>query len=215
MPAIARKWQLAACLKPTFLGDAPACLSNTKPRNISRNCGSSPENPRRLLHAFQPHAGRHEFHPTSLSQLKARLCRSHQPGVLSQDALVQMQDMHHLLLGALHQHGMLKGRRTCIDSSSSKVNASLRSLEHHNTEERYWEDASAGGGRALFCAVGGSPGRWREPSGSVMQIGHQQPNSSSGSIRCRSTRPRRGPAASAQTSRQSVHRASGDPHAAP
>ena len=54
-------------------------------------------------------------------------------------SLEQMQAMHRVLLGALHQHGLLKGRKTGIDSSIIEANASLRGLEHRNTEESYWE----------------------------------------------------------------------------
>ena len=54
-------------------------------------------------------------------------------------SLEQMQAMHRVLLSALHQHGLLKGRKTGIDSSIIEANASLRGLEHRNTEESYWE----------------------------------------------------------------------------
>jgi transposase len=54
-------------------------------------------------------------------------------------SLDQMQAMHRVLLCALHQHGLLKGRKTGIDSSIIEANASLRGLEHRNTEESYWE----------------------------------------------------------------------------
>ena len=51
-------------------------------------------------------------------------------------------------LAALHAHGLplgpelvegLKGRKPGIDSSVIEANASLRGLEHRNTEESYWE----------------------------------------------------------------------------
>jgi len=35
-----------------------------------------------------------------------------------------MQAMHRVLLRALHQHGLLKGRKTGIDSSINQANAS-------------------------------------------------------------------------------------------
>ena len=54
-------------------------------------------------------------------------------------SLEQMQAMHRVLLGALQRHGLLKGRKTGIDSSIIEANASLRGLEHRNTEESYWE----------------------------------------------------------------------------
>lgn len=54
-------------------------------------------------------------------------------------SLEQLHAMHHVLLSALHQHGLLKGRKTGIDSSIIEANASLRGLEHRNTEESYWQ----------------------------------------------------------------------------
>src|SRR5215210_4461031 len=54
-------------------------------------------------------------------------------------SLEQMQAMHRVLLAALQQHGLLKGRKTGIDSSIIEANASLRGLEHRNTEESYWD----------------------------------------------------------------------------
>lgn len=47
--------------------------------------------------------------------------------------------IHRVLLVALRAHGLLKGRRLGIDSSVIEANASLRALEHRNTEESYWE----------------------------------------------------------------------------
>jgi len=41
------------------------------------------------------------------------------------------------LLAALHAHGLLRGRKLGIDSSVMEANASLRALEHRNTEESY------------------------------------------------------------------------------
>lgn len=54
-------------------------------------------------------------------------------------SLEQIEAMHRVLLGALHKHGLLKGRKTGIDSSIIEANASLRGLEHRNTEQGYWE----------------------------------------------------------------------------
>ena len=51
----------------------------------------------------------------------------------------QMEAIHGVLLGALHAHGLLRGRRLGIDSSVIEANASLRALEHRNTEESYWD----------------------------------------------------------------------------
>jgi transposase len=44
-----------------------------------------------------------------------------------------------LVLVALREHGLLKGRHLGIDSSVIEANASLRSLSERNTEEGYWE----------------------------------------------------------------------------
>jgi transposase len=44
-----------------------------------------------------------------------------------------------VVLAALRQHGLLKGRHLGIDSSVIEANASLRSLTERNTEEGYWD----------------------------------------------------------------------------
>jgi transposase len=44
-----------------------------------------------------------------------------------------------LVLVALREHGLLKGRHLGIDSSVIEANASLRSLTERNTEEGYWD----------------------------------------------------------------------------
>ena len=44
-----------------------------------------------------------------------------------------------LVLTALHDHGLLKGRKLGIDSSIIEANASLRELVKRNTEEAYWD----------------------------------------------------------------------------
>lgn len=54
-------------------------------------------------------------------------------------SLEQLEAIHGVLLAALHAHGLLKGRKLGIDSSVIEANASLRGLEHRNTEESYWE----------------------------------------------------------------------------
>jgi transposase len=54
-------------------------------------------------------------------------------------SLPQIEAMHRVLLEALQQHGLLKGRKTGIDSSIMEANASLRGLEHRNTREDYWD----------------------------------------------------------------------------
>jgi transposase len=54
-------------------------------------------------------------------------------------SLEQLEAIHGVLLGALHAHGLLKGRKLGIDSSVIEANASLRGLEHRNTEESYLE----------------------------------------------------------------------------
>lgn len=54
-------------------------------------------------------------------------------------SLEQLEAIHGVLLAALHAHGLLKGRKLGIDSSVIEANASLRGLEHRNTEESYWD----------------------------------------------------------------------------
>lgn len=54
-------------------------------------------------------------------------------------SLEQLEGIHIVLLQALRQHGLLKGKRLGIDSSVIEANASLRALEHRNTEEGYWD----------------------------------------------------------------------------
>lgn len=44
-----------------------------------------------------------------------------------------------IVLTGLYEHGLLKGRDLGIDSSIIEANASLRELQHRNTEEAYWE----------------------------------------------------------------------------
>ena len=44
-----------------------------------------------------------------------------------------------LVLRALHDHGLLKGRKLGIDSSIIEANASLRELVSRNTDEAYWD----------------------------------------------------------------------------
>jgi IS5 family transposase len=51
----------------------------------------------------------------------------------------QLEAIHRVLLKALRAHGLLKGRKLGIDSSVIEANASLRALEHRNTEESYWD----------------------------------------------------------------------------
>jgi transposase len=66
-------------------------------------------------------------HHSSLSIIRQRLSKEH------------FQAVHKLILEALHKHGLLRGRKLGIDSSVIEANASLRALEHRNTEENYWE----------------------------------------------------------------------------
>ena len=54
-------------------------------------------------------------------------------------SLEQLEAIHGVLLGALHAHGLLKGRKLGIDSSGIEANASLRGRAQRNTEESYWE----------------------------------------------------------------------------
>jgi len=49
------------------------------------------------------------------------------------------QAVFEVILVALREHGLLKGKNLGIDSSVIEANASLRSLENRNTEESYWE----------------------------------------------------------------------------
>jgi transposase len=49
------------------------------------------------------------------------------------------QQVFELILAALRQHGLLKGKHLGIDSTVMEANASLRSLVERNTEESYWE----------------------------------------------------------------------------
>src|SRR5438309_900011 len=44
-----------------------------------------------------------------------------------------------LLLQALRERGLLRGKNLGIDSSVIEANASLRALVHRNTEEQYWD----------------------------------------------------------------------------
>jgi transposase len=44
-----------------------------------------------------------------------------------------------LLLQALREHGLLRGKNLGIDASVIEANASLRALVHRNTEEQYWD----------------------------------------------------------------------------
>ena len=44
-----------------------------------------------------------------------------------------------VVLTGLYEHGLLKGREHGIESSIIEANASLRELQHRNTEEAYWD----------------------------------------------------------------------------
>ena len=59
-------------------------------------------------------------------------------------------DAIHLIL--LRAHGLLSGRQLGIDSSVIEANASLRALEHRNTEQSYWDYV-----RGLAAAAGVNP----------------------------------------------------------
>ena len=54
-------------------------------------------------------------------------------------SLETIEAVHGVVLRALRDHGLLRGRRLGIDSSVIEANASLRALEHRNTEETYWD----------------------------------------------------------------------------
>src|SRR5436190_9274226 len=47
--------------------------------------------------------------------------------------------VHAGILRALRKHGLLRGKQLGIDSSVIEANASLRALEHRNTEQSYWD----------------------------------------------------------------------------
>ena len=53
------------------------------------------------------------------------------------------EDLYHqvfvLILKALQEHGLLKGRNIGIDTSVIEANASLRNLVNRNTQEAYWD----------------------------------------------------------------------------
>jgi len=53
-------------------------------------------------------------------------------------SLEQIAAVHRVLLTALYRHGLLKGRKLGIDSSVIEANASLRGLQHRNSEDSYW-----------------------------------------------------------------------------
>ena len=59
-------------------------------------------------------------------------------------SLEQLEAIHGVRLGALHAHGLRKGRKLGIDSRVLEANASLRGLEHRNSEESYWCGSVAG-----------------------------------------------------------------------
>ena len=49
------------------------------------------------------------------------------------------QQIFQVILGALQEHGLLKGKHVGIDASVIEANASLRNLVNRNTEEAYWD----------------------------------------------------------------------------
>jgi transposase len=67
-------------------------------------------------------------------------------------SLEQLEAIHQVLLGALREHGLLRGRKLGIDSSVIEANASLRALQHRNTEQGYWNYV-----RELAAAAGIDP----------------------------------------------------------
>lgn len=64
----------------------------------------------------------------------------------------QFDAIHLILLRALRAHGLLAGSKLGIDSSVIEANASLRALEHRNTEQSYWDYV-----RGLAAAAGVNP----------------------------------------------------------
>jgi transposase len=67
-------------------------------------------------------------------------------------SLAQFDALHLVLLRALRSHGLLKGRKLGIDSSIIEANASLRELQHRNSEEKYWDYV-----KRLACEAGVDP----------------------------------------------------------
>lgn len=47
--------------------------------------------------------------------------------------------IHKVLLAALHAHRLLRASKTGTDSTVLEANASLRALEHRNTEKSFWD----------------------------------------------------------------------------
>jgi transposase len=66
-------------------------------------------------------------HHGSLGEIRQRLSQEH------------FRAVHRVMLRALRKHGLLRGRKLGIDSSVIEANASLRALQHRNTEENYWD----------------------------------------------------------------------------
>src|SRR5665213_1213616 len=58
-------------------------------------------------------------------------------------SLEQFDALHLVLLRALRSHGLLKGKHLGIDSSVMEANASLRGLQHRNSEQKYWDYVKA------------------------------------------------------------------------
>lgn len=50
-----------------------------------------------------------------------------------------VEAVHAVILRALRKHGLLRGQQLGIDSSVIEANASLRELQHRNTEQSYWD----------------------------------------------------------------------------
>jgi transposase len=67
-------------------------------------------------------------------------------------SIEQLEAIHRVLLRALREHGLLRGRKLGIDSSVIEANASLRALEHRNSEQSYWDYV-----RALAAEAGIDP----------------------------------------------------------
>ncbi len=75
-----------------------------------------------------------------------------------------------LLLEALRQHGLLRGKNLGIDASVIEANASLRALVHRNTEEQYWDYV-----KGLAAEQGIDP----EDSGAVRKFDRNRPGKGS------------------------------------
>jgi transposase len=80
------------------------------------------------------------------------------------------EDTYHkvflLILGALQEHGLLKGQQVGIDTSVIEANAALKSLVNRNTAEAYWE---------FVCRLASENGVDPKDSEAVRQFDRKRP----------------------------------------